>query len=591
MGGAWYSTDMLRPRHAEAAPTTRGQIRRALRGRPLVRVAALVAGAALLATLALVPLNAFPLAGDASSGVRDPLTPSAPAALPAPSAAPAAAPGARVSDPSSKRGTSHATANGTAPAAAAAPAAATARATAPAAAVAAAQPASTDTLASGGDDPTVQATDGTPAAAAAAPTITATSGAHLTASVSSALTARLAQLRSSYGIPGIEATIIFPDGTSWRAHAGFRNYGARVPVANSTPFAIASVSKTFLAALVIQLSNEGRFGLDDRLLTYLPTANVKSAVTIRELLDHTSGVYDFFSNSKIDKAILGCRTCIWTPAKSLAYLKTSYFAPGTGWAYSNSNYVLLGQLVEKLTGTSYATLLKQRFFDPLGLISTYVQVKQPAPYTVANSYRFYTSSNKEKPTPLYDGTGISPFRSLTTAAGAAGAIASSARDLAIWARALYSGQVLGTGGLTQMLDFATAMPYRSAVPYGLGVQQYSVEGRIAYGHGGRLMGARSAIRYLPTEGVSIAVVINTDRGDPAVIANSLLKIALPPSRRRCRPRPRRRSRRRCPPRPRRRRRRRRRCRPQRRCQPTPTPTRTDPPIVVLSVEQPGLSAR
>jgi len=351
----------------------------------------------------------------------------------------------------------------------------------------------------------------------------------LTPALSRALTAQLGQLRLINGIPGIQATIIFPNGQSWRAHAGFRDFAARGPVANSTPFAVASVSKTFLAALVVELSQEGRFGLDDPVLRWLPDANVDPRVTIRELLNHTSGVYDFFSNAAIDKALLGCRSCAWSPSRSLSFVKKPYFAPGTNWAYSNTGYVLLGQLVEQVTGTSYATLLRQRFFDPLGLVSTYVQYLEPAPYPVAHAYQFFTYSRHETPTSLWDGTGISPFRSVLTAAGSAGSIASSSRDLAIWARALYSGRLFGFGDLAEMLDFAaTRSFFVYDDPYGLGVQQYVVGGRIAYGHDGRLLGARSAIRYIPSLDVSIAVVMNTDRGDPGAIAEQLLALVAPP---------------------------------------------------------------
>ena len=345
---------------------------------------------------------------------------------------------------------------------------------------------------------------------------------------SAALTARLAELRRAYRIPGIEATIIFADGRSWRAHAGFRDYERRITLANRTPLAIASVSKTFIAALVIQLAGEGWFGLDDPVVRWLPSARVDPGVTIRELLDHTSGVFDFFSNTLIDRALLDCPACAWTPSKALSYVKKPYFVPGAGWHYSNTGYVLLGELVDQVTGTAYPALLRQRFFEPLGLISTYVQGVEPAPFPVSHSYRFTTPSLGEAPKPLWDGTGVAPFRSVTTAAGSAGAIASSARDLALWARFLYSGAILGPSGLAEMLDVAPSLPYRADAPYGLGVQQYLIGGRLAYGHGGRLLGARSAIRYLPAEGISIAVVQNTDRGDPGVIAEELLAVILAP---------------------------------------------------------------
>jgi D-alanyl-D-alanine carboxypeptidase len=343
-----------------------------------------------------------------------------------------------------------------------------------------------------------------------------------------ALTKRLGQLRTQFGVPGVEATIIFADGRSWRAHSGFQNYGARTAVQNTTPFPVASVTKTFIAALVVQLAQEGRFDLDDTLLAHLPGARVDARVTIRELLDHTSGIYDFFSNSTIDDAILNCPSCAWTPARALSFVKKQLFAPGTGWSYSNTNYVLLGQLIEAVTGQSYASLLRTRFFEPLGLISTFVEGQEEAPYPIVHSYKFSTPYRSETPTALWDGTGVSPFRSLVTAAGSAGDVASSARDLAIWARALYGGRVLGTDGSKAMLDFGGTMLLRAPVPYGLGVEQFTIAGRIAYGHGGRLLGARSAIRYLPADGMSIAVVINTDRGDPAAILNALAGVALPP---------------------------------------------------------------
>ncbi len=350
----------------------------------------------------------------------------------------------------------------------------------------------------------------------------------LTPELSAALTKRLGELRVAYGIPGIEATMIFPDGRSWRAHAGFQDYAARIPVRNATPFPVASVTKTFVAALIIGLAQEGRFGLDDLLVAYLPAAAVDPRITIRQLLSHTSGVYDFFSNVRIDGAILGCRTCAWTRARSLAYVKEPLFEPGTAWSYSNTNYVLLGQLAEAVTGEDYATLLRRRFFEPLHLISTFVQGKEAAPYPIVHSYRFTSAFRSAKPTPLWDGTGISPFRSLTTAANAAGDVASSARDLAVWARALYGGSVLGPAGTGAMLDVSGSVLLRSPVAYGLGAEQFTMDGRLAYGHNGRLLGARAAIRYLTVEGISLAVVLNTDRGNATAIVNALAAVVLPP---------------------------------------------------------------
>ena len=342
------------------------------------------------------------------------------------------------------------------------------------------------------------------------------------------LTKTLGEQRAKYAIPGISATIIWPDGRSWTATSGFADLYGRVRLTRNTAFAAASVTKTFVAALVLQLAQEGLLSLDAPLVAWLPDAKVDPRVTIRQLLDHTSGVYDFFSNSKIDAPLRTAPAAAWTPEKALAYVKTPYFDPGTGWHYSNSNYVLLGQLVERVTGRSWASEVRARFLDPLRLTSASIQGVEKARTTISHGYRFTSSSRTAKPVDLWDRTGVAPFRSVVTAAGAAGAVAASSWDLARWTRALYGGSLLAAPALGTMLDTASSSKYRYAVPYGMGVQQYTIGGRIAYGHGGRLMGARAAIRYVASEGISIAVVMNTDRGDPAVIASALLAVALPP---------------------------------------------------------------
>ena len=118
------------------------------------------------------------------------------------------------------------------------------------------------------------------------------------------LQARLDALRLQYHVPGVSVTIIWPDGRTWIGVKGWADVGRHVPVVTGTAFAVGSVSKTFLAALILQLVAENRLSLDDPVLRWLPAAKVRSGVTIRELLDHTSGLYDFFANPNIDAAIL-----------------------------------------------------------------------------------------------------------------------------------------------------------------------------------------------------------------------------------------------------------------------------------------------
>jgi len=343
-----------------------------------------------------------------------------------------------------------------------------------------------------------------------------------------ALQARLNAIRVQYHVPGVSATIIWPDGRSWTGVNGWADVKQHVPVAPTTAFSVGSVSKTFLAALVLQLADEGRLSLDDPVLRWLPTAAVPADATIRELLDHTSGLYDFFSNPAIDTALLANRRQAWTPARALGYMRAPYCAAGTCWHYSNSNYVLLGQVVQQVTGNPVATELRRRFFAPLRLVRTFVQGAEAARGTVATSYEVLGSGSSTRTVSQGDGTAISPFTSVVTAAGSAGAIAATSRDLAVWARRIYGGAILRPAALAAMLDVSHSVGAGSALPYGLGVEEVSLGGRLTEGHNGRLIGAGATMRYLPDSGFSIAVVTNQDRVSPDVFAAALLAIAFPP---------------------------------------------------------------
>ena len=343
-----------------------------------------------------------------------------------------------------------------------------------------------------------------------------------------ALQARLAALRKKYSSPGVSVTIIWPDGRQWTGVSGWANMRARVPVATTTDFAIGSVSKTFIAALMLQLAEEGKLSLDDPLRRWLPTAHVPYRVTLRQMLDHTSGLYDFFSNPTIDAALMADKRRTWTPARSLSYMRAAYFAPGTDWHYSNSNYVLLGQVVEKVTGHSVASELRRRFFTPLGMSRTFVQGIEPRRATVATAYVQQGWGTSLRWINQSDGTAIAPFTSVTTAAGYAGAIASSSRDLAIWAHALYAGSVLTPQSLAEMEDVSHSVSVGAPRRYGLGFMEEWFGGRRTFGHNGRLVGSRTSIRYLPDSGFTIAIVTNQDRYLPDVIGTSLLNIAIPP---------------------------------------------------------------
>jgi D-alanyl-D-alanine carboxypeptidase len=342
------------------------------------------------------------------------------------------------------------------------------------------------------------------------------------------LQASLDKLRARDAIPGVSATIIFPDGSTWLGVSGLANVAAKAPVTPETAFAVGSISKTFLAVLVLDLVDEGKVRLEAPAREYVPNLPIDSTITIRQLLDHTSGLYDFFFKPGIDKALRADRSAIWIPSRTLRYVGKPYFKPGLGWHYSNTNYLILGLIAEKVGGTSVAKQLRDRYLGPLGLAQTFYEVAEKPRSQVAHGYRFAGSKKSLPPIDLADGTGVTPFRSVVTAAGAAGSIASTSSDIARWAHALYSGQVLDEASLELMIGDAKATALLKArVPYGLGVQEVAISGLPTLGHSGRLLGSQAVVRYFPDTGLTIAVLTNQNRADPSKILGELLRIAVP----------------------------------------------------------------
>lgn len=359
------------------------------------------------------------------------------------------------------------------------------------------------------------------------PALPATAPVSGTPATRAALSLRLDSLRARYGLPGVSVAILFADGSMWRGTSGEADVEASRPVTPDTEFAVASISKTFLAALILGLAEEGQIDLETPVTSYLPTLAIDPAITVRQLLDHTSGLHDYFYAPDIDKALLADRERVWTTQDALGYVGKPYFKPGKGWHYSNTNYLVLGMLAEEIGGRSVAAQLRARFLGPLGLDRTRYQGVEEPLGPMARAYRFDGPDLDLPPIPLGDGTAVVPFTSVVTAAGSAGSIASTARDLVIWARALYGGAVLSPASRFAMVaDIGVTAPFKPTVPYGLGVQAATIDGRPTLGHSGRLLGSRSVVRWLPDERIGIAVLTNQSRADPNIIARALLQVVL-----------------------------------------------------------------
>jgi D-alanyl-D-alanine carboxypeptidase len=365
----------------------------------------------------------------------------------------------------------------------------------------------------------------------AAPT---TPSAHLDAAKTKALQTALNGIRSSGKYPGTSAAVFFPDGSIWTGVSGAAVVG-KTSLTTDTLFSAGSISKTFVAALVGRLAAAGTIGLDDPLSKYVPDFPNAANITVRQLLNHTSGIDDLFDYSgTLGPAILYRPTATWTPAQVFARLLGPKFKPGANYYYSNTNYILLGLVIEKATGQTVAALVRSEFLTPLGLTHTYLQTEETAVGPKAHGYctgagptcgGIATAASTAWDN--FAGTML-PFTSEATAVGFAGAYVSTASDLAIWANALYGGTILDDATLASMVDISqtAGLKTKPKYPYGLGFEQASIAGQLAWGHRGNLDGFWSAMEYLPAQHLTVVVLANAQWADPVTAASTLAKIAI-----------------------------------------------------------------
>ncbi|WP_157249377.1 serine hydrolase domain-containing protein [Nonomuraea typhae] len=267
----------------------------------------------------------------------------------------------------------------------------------------------------------------------------------------------------------------------WSAAAGVADLRTKKPADPAGHFRIGSITKTFAATVVMQLVDEGKVKLDEPIARYLPGEVPGGAkITVRRILDHTSGLYDYmhepgYSTNRwrgkdrfrhYDPAEL-LKVAFADPAKSTE--------PGKAWAYSNTNYVVAGRLIEKVTGRPYGKEVERRLLRPLKLTGTSVPGDRPGlPYPHARGYEPVGGK-------LVDATRMNPSLD-----GAAGEMISTGSDLNRFAGALLGGKLTSARSLAAM---RTTQETQAGFRYGLGLQQYPLPcGKSVWGHSGELIG-------------------------------------------------------------------------------------------------------
>ena len=312
------------------------------------------------------------------------------------------------------------------------------------------------------------------------------------------------------GIAGLSVAVRSANGAIWTGVAGHAEFSPSRTIKPDTVFSIASVSKTFVAALILQLADEGKLSLDDPFGDYAPAIPGGKSVTIRQLLSHTSGIYDYFENPRYlrisgawfdqpDSTGLASRDHRWTFDEIMMLVRSPYCRPGRCYHYSNTNYVILGAVASAAGGAPLPVLLRDRFFDPLGMTHTVYQPVELPPERcrarplVAARRRAHRPHERRDRHPVHGGGERGQRRRIGRLHGRR---PGHLGGCPLWRRGVVQALAAGDG------DDPARGHVRARDRRG------DVRGPSGYGHRGGLRGFEASMWYFPKERVSVALLSN-----------------------------------------------------------------------------------
>jgi D-alanyl-D-alanine carboxypeptidase len=324
------------------------------------------------------------------------------------------------------------------------------------------------------------------------------------AKLDSLLSRTLDSMHNLLGNKGMGAAVQIPNGAIWSGGVGVSSQNPTVEVSTEHIFNIGSVNKTITAACILQMADEGLLSLDDSLHHWLDTFNfINPNINIRQLLRHQSGIYDVITAPNYQPVMGANPDSIWAFADVIkTFIKAPLFQPGANFSYSNTNYLLLGMIIEQVSGQPYHLEIRDRFLDPLGLSSFNMPPYEPYAQPVAHVWLHLNNDN------ILDDAHdlISNWASWHSSAGPAGAYFSSPADIAHWMHRFMSGTLL-TPAMMAAMKTAVNTPFNGGTKYGLGIMERNILNQKAYGHGGDA-GYSASVWYFPNKDVSIAVLNN-----------------------------------------------------------------------------------
>ena len=315
--------------------------------------------------------------------------------------------------------------------------------------------------------------------------------------------------------PGATLGVVLANGESFTLAVGYSDRETKTPMKPTDRMLAGSVGKTFAAATALQLIKEGKIGFDDKIEKYLGREpwfsrlpNAKD-ITVRQLMNHTSGLVRYEFKEQFTKDLTANPDKVWKPAELVAYLldEKAPFAAGKGWDYSDTNYIVLGMIIEKVTGKRFYDEANRRVLKPLKLTDT---IPQDGPRLKGLIQGYAGPNNPFGGTDEMIVSGKFAFNPQFEWTG--GGYVSTAHDLARWAKMLYEGKAFSADLLPQVMEGVSAPMLGRETKYGLGVIIRQTAAGTSYGHSGFFPGYLTDMMYFPEHKVAIAVQVNTSVG-------------------------------------------------------------------------------
>ncbi len=306
-------------------------------------------------------------------------------------------------------------------------------------------------------------------------------------------------------VPGINAAVLFPDGTMWRGVTGISDSSSRFRPEERQ--ALGSTSKTVPSALILQLVDQGVLTLEDSLGQWLPAVtNMPPGVTLRQLLNNSSGIFNFAASTTLGDSILADLNRTWQPLELLQkFLGPINFPAGQQYTSSSTGFLILGMVAEAATSTPASQEIRSRFWTPLGLTAPYEGRDEMPTGPVAAGWWPGLSGNQLED---FNSTLLGP--AIHSTRWMMSGIWTNAEDLARWGRAYFDGSLFSAGLMTEIL---TALPDNSGfipgqIGAGLGIRRYNYLGREQWGHSGATSGSNSLLIWDRQSGIVVAIQIN-----------------------------------------------------------------------------------